>query len=103
MLKCNFEENMSLADCLNAAMDILGHVKCAMPVSFVFNGIEFVLKARHENIVTPRIYTPDNGLASISDEAICYQYFSRLAKSEDFRRIAEEHLHANIKDLFSDL
>ena len=96
MLKCNFEENMSLSECLNAALDVLGHVRDAMPVAFEFNGIAFVLTAQHRNIVTPRIHCMENGLASISDEAICYQYFSRFAKSADFRREAEKHLKANL-------
>lgn len=99
MLKCNFEENMRLSECINAAMDILQHVKCAYPVMFVYNGIEFVFKAQHDNIVAPHIFTPENGLASITDEAICHQYFTRIQKSDDFRRIAEEHLRANLKQM----
>ena len=99
MLKCNFDDSFTFGEAINAALDILGHVGKAAPVAFEFGGVEIVLRATVENVIPPRAFLADKGLTSITDDAICFQYFSRMKKSEEFRRVAEEHLKANLGSL----
>lgn len=88
------QENISLAEALNAALDVAGHCK-NVPVYFVFQGVEFIVTSKHENVCVPHIIEP-RMIEDFDDEVLIEEYYRRIRSSQEFRYTVETLLEKYI-------
>lgn len=102
MIKINLaQENISLAEALNAALDVVEHCK-KLPVYFVFQGVEFIVTSKHENVCVPHIIEP-RMIADFDDEVLIEEYFRRIHTSPKFREVLGPIIERDLTGALSEL